>query len=434
VIVRARAACSAVALALLVPVAAAAQGRPNPFADLFGRVPDRPGGAITRVDFRSTAGAQWADIGEHTADNGDGVPDGLAGRADGELQLLHLGTRLQSQGHARYMYQEYRREPVFGSPGYDAGGQVVLKATNKILIDAGGQFTHAPFFHILPTTSEAFGWVAPPGGDPFIAYLIDNDSFEGHGGITAEYTKRSSVSLSGRWMETRFANSSADNFSMRGFRGQWRRRMTRDFAVHVAYARDEMRQRRLGDDRFMNELFDIGVDFSKALPIAQRTTLSFSTETSALRENEGKRHYRLNGAVELQHGFNRTWQAVVGGYRATEFLPGFAAPLLSDRARAGVSGYLSKRFIFYGNVFGQQSQIGLQGSDRFVTYSGDARLTFAMTRHFGLFGQYVRYYYQLPLNADAVVRLPKLSRQTYVFGIQTWVPLINKAQVTSDPR
>jgi hypothetical protein len=209
--------------------------------------------------------------------------------------------------------------------------------------------------------------------------------------------------------------------------------MTRDLGVHLGYARDEMRQRRLGDGRFMNEVFDVGIDFARALPIAQRTSLSLSTETSAMRENEGQRHYRLNGALELQHGFKRTWQAVAGAYRATEFLPGFAAPLFSDRARAGVSGYLSKRFILHGNVFGQQSQIGWQG-DRFMTYSADARLTFAMTRHVGVFGQYVRYYYQLPLEADAIVPLPQLSRQTYVIGIQTWVPLIHKEQVTRDPR
>lgn len=433
-IIRARAACSAIALSLLVPVAAAAQGRPNPFADLFGRTPERSGGDLTRVDFRSTAGAQLAVVREHTADSGDGVPDGLAARVDGELQLRHLGQRLQSEGHARYAYQEFRREPGFGAPGVDAGGQALVKATTKIQLEAGGQVVHGPFFHILPAMPEAFGEVAPMGGDPFIAYLIQNDSFQGHAGLTAEFTKRSSLSFSGRYMETRFATSPADNFSLRGFRGQWRRRMTRDFAVHLAYEQDELRQGQAADGRFTNELFDVGIDFAKALPIAQRTTLWLSTETSALRANNGPRQFRLNGALELQHGFRRTWQSAIGVYRTTEFLPGFAAPLLSDRARVGVSGFLSKRFIFHGNAFGQQSRIGLERHDRLMTYSGDARLTFAMTRHVGVFGQYVRYYYQLPLEADAIVRLPKLSRQTYMIGIQTWVPVFHKEQVTRDPR
>jgi len=434
VIIRARAACSALALALLVPVAAGAQGRPNPFADLFGRTPERSGGDITRVDFRSTAGAQMAVVGEHTADSGDGVPEGLAARADGQLQVQHVGQRLQSQGFARYEYQEFRREPGFGAPGYGAGGKALVKATSKIRLEADGQVLHAPFFHVLPAMPEAFGEVSPLGGDPFIARLIENNSFQSAAAITADYTKRSSLTFSGRVMETRFPTSPADDFSLRGFRGQWRRRMTRDFAVHLAYQQDELRQGQTEAGRFTNELFDVGIDFAKALPIAQRTAMFLTTETSTLRENNGPRKFRLNGAVELTHGFKRTWQSAIGAYRMTEFLPGFPAPLLSDRARVGVSGFLSKRFIFHGNVFGQQSQIGLERREQFMTYSGDARLTFAMTKHLGLFSQYVRYYYQLPLEADAIVRLPRLSRQTYVIGLQTWVPIFYKEQVTRDPR
>jgi hypothetical protein len=432
--IRVRAACSAYALALLVPVVAAAQGRPNPFADLFGRVPERAEGTLTAVDFRSSAGAQWADVREQPADVGDAVPPGLAGRADATLNYFHLGQRVQAEGHGRYGYQEYRQQPAFGAPAYDAGGKLVFKATNRIVVDAGGRFTSSPFFHLLDPAPVTFEQVAPTAGDPFIAYLIDNDTIEGDAGITADYTKRSSVTLSGQWRETRFTNR-ADDFSMRGWRGQWKRRMTRDLAVHLGYGRYEV-GRPASDDDFMNELLDVGIEYARALPIARRTTLAFGTETSALRENRGRRQLRLNGSVELAHAFMRSWRASIGAYRSTEFVPAFAEPLLSERVRAGVSGYLSKRFIFYGNVLGSQSQIGLENSTsaRFTTYSGDARLIFAMSKHLGVFGQYVRYYYELPPTANAIVALPKLSRQTYAIGIQTWVPLIQKVEVNRDPR
>lgn len=429
-----RAVCGAVALAVLVPAIAGAQQRRNPFAELFGRLPERQGVDLTSLDFRTTSGVQWAEILEKDDATGAGeVPEGMAAGADAQLALLHVGDTLQVQAHARTAYQEYRKEPAFGAPAYDAGGQLSVRATRRLSIEGGGRYTSSPFFQLMTPAPFVFG-EATPTGEPFIAYLIDNDSIEGRAGITADYTKRSSLTLSGTWRETHFTLSPDDNFSARGFRGQWRRRMSRDLAVHVAYARDELRQRRLGDSRFMNELFDVGIDYATALPLARRTTLSLATETSALRENEGKRHFRLNGTVELAHGFQRTWRASIGAFRATEFLPGFAAPVFSDTVRAGVSGYLSKRFIFYGNLNGAQSQIGLESSGKYLTYSGDTRLTFAVSRHFGIFGQYVYYHYQLPPTADSVVRLPRLSRQTYSFGLQTWVPLVNKEKVTRDPR
>ena len=424
----ARAWCCAVALSLLVPAIAGAQDRRNPFAELFGRLPEPQGGDETTLDFRTTTGVQWAQILQKDDATGDGdVPEGLAGGADAQLALNHVGGWLQTTAYARTAYQEYRREPAFGAPAYEAGGRVSMRATRRLSIDAGGHYARSPFFQLLEPSPFVFGEVTA-SGDPFIAYLIDNDSIQGSAGIIADYTKRSSLSLSGTWRETHFSLSPNDNFSARGFRGQWRRRMSRDLGVHVAYARDEVRQRRLGDSRFMNELFDIGIDYATALPIARRTRFSFATETSALREDKGKRHFRLNGTAELAQGFKRTWRASLGAFRATDFLPGFAAPVFSDTLHAGISGYLSKRFIFYGNLNGMESRIGFDDRDTYRTYSGDTRLTFAMSRHIGLFGQYVYYHYQLPPMVDSVVRLPRLSRQAYSIGIQTWVPLVNKGK------
>ncbi|HUQ87463.1 MAG TPA: hypothetical protein VM096_07890 [Vicinamibacterales bacterium] len=430
----ARAWCSAVALTLLLPAIAGAQERRNPFTELFGRLPERQGGDVTKIDFRTTSGVQFSQILEtDPAAGGGDVPEGLAGSADGMFSLLHATDRLQSQAHARIGYQEYRSDPVWGAPAYDTGGQVSVRASQRLSIDAGGRFTRAPYFQLLPSPAFVFGDVGL-AGDPFIAYLTDNQSVEGRAGITADYTKRSSLGISGTWTETHFLKASEDDFSARGFRAQWRRRMSRDLSVHVAYARDEMRQRRLGADRFMNESFDVGVDFATSLPLARRTTLSFVTETSVLRENAGKRHFRLNGTAELAHGFKRTWRSSLSVLRATDFLPGFTAPVFSDTARASLSGYLAKRFILNAGFNATQSQIGFSNGGDYLTYSGDSRLTFAISRHYGIFGQYVYYHYRLPSTAESIVPLPQLSRQSYAFGVRTWLPIVNKDKVKSDPR
>jgi hypothetical protein len=420
--------------AMLAPAVASGQTPRNPFESLFGRPPERPGRGFTSLDFRTTTGVQFAAILDADGDGNRGeIPEGISAGADAQLQLSHLSDRIEAQGFARYAYQEYRREPAFGAPGYDAGGQIVMKATSRLSFDAGGRYTSSPFFHLMTPPALTFGQVTMPG-DPFIAWLLDNDSVEATAGVTAGLSRRSSVNLIGRWRETRFADSPGDNFSARGFRAQWNRRLSRDLGVHAGYGRDEVRQRRLGDSPFMHELVDIGVDYSKALPIARRTSIAFTTETSVLRENGGGRRYRLNGSFELGHGFARTWRASLSAFRATEFLPGIPLPVFSDNGRISLSGFLSKHLILHTNAYASTSTIGFEQTGKYITYTGDARLTFAMTRHLGIFGQYVYYHYQLPPDANSVVQLPALSRQMYAIGVQAWVPLIDKDRVTRDPR
>ena len=54
-----RLAGAVLAAALALPAAAAAQGPPSPFADLFGRTPPQTGRELTRVEMRTTVGGQY---------------------------------------------------------------------------------------------------------------------------------------------------------------------------------------------------------------------------------------------------------------------------------------------------------------------------------------------------------------------------------------
>jgi hypothetical protein len=419
-----------VAVLLLLPTAAFAQGTPGPFGGLFGRTPERSGREFTQLIFRTGSGVQFAQTLED--DPIDIDPDGLSAGVDAGFNLDHVRDRWQAIAHGRGMYQHFNADPLLAAITYDGGGQLVAKATNRITFDVSGRVTRSPFFHMLPVTSPAIEQVAIPG-EPFAAGRIDNDTFETVAGMTSQYSKRSSVSAWASWRATRFHLERASDFSARGVRAQWRRNLNRDFTARVGYGREQIRQRGDSDDRFMHELIDIGVDYLRSLSVARRTSLSVLTETSVLRENAGKRRYRLNGAAELLHLFKRTWRTSIGAHRATEFLPGFDQPLFSDTARASIAGLFSNRLSVNANVYGGQSQIGFDNPGRFLTYSGDARLTYALTRHFGVFTQYAYYHYQLPRDSQAAVLLPRLSRQFVTVGVQTWLPLVNKEKAR-DPR
>jgi hypothetical protein len=273
----------------------------------------------------------------------------------------------------------------------------------------------------------------PVGGSAIL--LLENDSVEANAGVVSQLTRRTNVTASAFTRETRFTSAPDHNFSSRGARGMWTRSLTRSLGLRAGYSREELRQTTGGvDERFINEVLDLGVDFAKAFTMGRRTTLSFSTETSMLRENGGHRRFRLNGNVGLERRFLRTWVAQVNARRATEFLPGFRGPVFTERGRVSLAGYLASRLLFEMHGEGTRGELGVGDQNEFVSYTGDSRLTLAVTRHLGVFAQYLYTHYQMPPDPQALVTVPQLSRQGVSVGVRTWVSLIDKKKVPRDPR
>jgi hypothetical protein len=429
-----RAICGALALAVIVPAAASAQPQQNPFAELFGRAPDRGGREFTAVQFRTTTGAQIAQTLESNFDEASRVPDGLVAGGDASLDLDYVRTRIQGGLFSRYSYQEYLREPSFGAPAYEGAMRVNFDATTRLSLQAGGSYAHSPYFRLH--------WLAPGAGTPLLMpsdqaaiLLMQNDNAEATVGVTSRYTRRSTLSAQAFARETRFAGHPQHDFSARGARGLWRRQLSRNLAIHAGYGREELFPRINGvRTPFVKELIDIGVDFAKSLEVARRTNFSFSTETTVLRENAGPRRLRINGSVNLERYFKRTWVMQLNARRDTEFLPGFQAPVFTERARFSLNGFLATRLILNLSADGGQGEVAFYDARKFISYNGGARLTLAATRHLGVFTQYVYYRFQNPPEATLLSVAPRMARQAFSIGVQAWVPLLDREKVTSDTR
>jgi len=435
--IRSRAICGALALAALVPSPAFAQPAAprNPFADLFGRAPQRTGREFTAIQFRSTAGAQMGWTLENQFQPPDTViPEGWAAGADALIVAEYVRDRAQIIGQGRYSYQEYRKEPSFGAPAFDAGLRINVRPVTRLSFQGGANVSRSPFFQLV--------WLAPPEQtgplppiDRSAILLMQNDTVEASGGVISHYSRRSSLEFSAVARSTDFAYSPGRDFSSLGGTVQWRRQMSRDLSVHLGYGREQLRQHfEDGDTLFTNERLDIGVEYGKSFTFARRTSFGFGTETSLLRENDGPRRFRLNGHVTLVHKFARTWQTQVSAWRGTEFLPGFRVPVYTDHAHALLAGYLAKRLLLNLNADGGQGQGGLSDPRKVISYTGSAKVTLAMTRHLGMFGQYAYYRYQMPADPLTLFLVPAGARQAVSFGFETWISILDKEKVTSDPR
>jgi hypothetical protein len=439
-----RALCGALAVATLAPAAASAQQRSGPYAGLFGRAPDRTGKEFTAVQFRTTSGAQIGQTLHADFDQAEAVPEGLSAGADATLSAEYLRDRVQAIAHGRYAYQEYRQSSAFGAPGFDAGGSVNYEVTTRFTLHGGAQFIRSPFFSLMWLAPEMFGpTVATPSSTAML--MMKNDSADANAGFTAQLGRRTSLIASAFTRQTTFASSPQNDFATVGGRSLLKHQLTRSLAVRAGYEREELRNApESGADNYVNEILDVGVEFAKAFSMGRRTMFSFTTETSMVRQYEGAREFRLNGTVGFERRFQRTWITQLSAIRATEFVPGFIGPVFTDRGRAVLAGYLAKRLLFDASAEGGQGAIGhgaigrgavaLVDTRRFISYTGNASLTFGLTRHFGVFGQYVYYHYQMPPDPLALVTVQHLSRQAVSIGVKTWVSIIDKEKVPRDPR
>lgn len=428
-----RALSGAIVLALCVPAVAAAQPPRNPFAELFGRTPNREGKEFTSVYLRSQIGAQWGETLREDVSLPDAVPPGFAAGGDVALVGDLIRDRYQVRAQGRYSYQEFRQTPAFGAPAMDASLGANVKITTRLNAEAGAHFARSPFYQLAWFAPSASGVLQPL--DRAAILLMENDTVDASAGIVSNYTRRSSISLLGFARETKFDQMPDNDFTSVGGRARWNRQMSKNLSIHAGYGMEELRIGTPdGASKIRNELLDIGVDFARGFEIMRRTTFSFGTDTSMTRENNGPRHVRVNGHVLLERGFARTWLAQISARRSTEFQPGFRSAIFADRGEVSLAGYVSKRLILNLHAGGGQGQVGTSDPRKFISYQGDARLTFAVTRHLGVFTQYVYYHYQSPPDPRAMLILPKVARQAVSVGVQTWFSLIDKERVPSDSR
>ena len=98
-----------------------------------------------------------------------------------------LRDRYQLMGQGRYSYQEYRQEPAFGAPAFDAGARLSVDATTKLTFEAAGNFTRSPFFQLLWLQPERVGPMVPI--DRSAIFLLEN------GGVNGQ-----NVEVDGGWL------------------------------------------------------------------------------------------------------------------------------------------------------------------------------------------------------------------------------------------
>jgi hypothetical protein len=425
----------ALSFALALPVSAQRAAGPN--AGVLGTTDDP--NARQTLSFRGSLFGAWDDISSETvnalpaADNRF-LRNGLAGGAEGGLR------HARRTGRTRWLSSADTALRVYGS-GDDAiaatfAGRSDLNAdlSSRVTLSLAGGLSYSPYYELAPSYGAQSRSVGSFGGGFGVATAAErNVATDGTAGIDVRLSRRDTLQASANVSHREFLDQSESTVTSTGARARYRHALTSALGVYAGFGREEARYEFADDSDLTSDTIDVGIDYGDTLEFSRRTALAFSFSTSAIRWNDDT-HYRVNGSVALSRAFGRTGSGVLQYERATEAAAGFREPLLTDTFSGGFSDQIGRDTSWSVNGAYVRGEVGFGStSQRFNVYDAGGRVTRALTRHLGIFGNYTYYRYEVPAGATVFTFLPKFSRQSASVGLTLWAPLVNDARPPREP-
>ena len=411
-----------------------AQGpRPErPYRGLFrGGAQDQLGGSALTLDLSLGGGYDdnvFADAVGGTVTDTATWDSGVFGRVTAaltytkETERASMGATLATD--ARY-FPDFETE-FYGAHTASIGGELPLGRATRLRADQ--VISYQPFLtlELFPSLSTPGVGISEPAAQenatPFDESILYLTSVE----LSQQTSRRGELTFSYDHELDDFADTS--DFRRQAVLGRYTHEISRGLGVRLGYGysvgsfsgqRDQ--------DQLRGHIIDVGIDYDKALSLSRRTTLSFTTGTSAVSTLDGTR-YGVIGDVHLNHEIGRTWNTSLAYARNVTFVRTFQEPFFSDSVGAEISGLVTRRLEFDltgAATFGTVGSGG--GEDGFTTYGGSTSLTYGMTRHLALVATYAYYRHSFESGVTLPTGLsPEADRQSAALALAMWFPLYQR--------
>jgi len=399
------------AVALLTPPAAMAQGNPGPYGKLFGRTAATSADQEhTTLEARSSIGANYDDalLAPEGSPADTPLQRGVQAAGSAFMNLSHHSSIFTANLTGGASRGEYFTQPSsYGTTQYSAAAQLNAKLSTRFEAGAAASYIHSPSYQLFQglgggpvdqANANTVNVVLPYSG--YAARMLENDSLLASANLTTHITTKSSFQLWASQNQTRFAEEPENDVVVSSYRGIWQWQMQRGLGVHAGFGQEHVDQRASERSDYDSILIDVGVDFNRAFSVARRTTLGFSTSTSYIKHaDSGDGEFQFLGGVSLSKFFRRTWQAGVQAYRRSNFVPGFAEPLYTNTVNAFLGGMISTRLEFGAFVSAGSGQTIFSDLSGLGSYTATSQLSYALGRNVGIYGSYFTYWYEAPADA-----------------------------------
>ncbi|MGH9411803.1 MAG: hypothetical protein ACRD1V_20390 [Vicinamibacterales bacterium] len=203
-----------------------------------------------------------------------------------------------------------------------------------------------------------------------------------------------------------------------------KRQVSKDSALHLGYTEQNLLPL-LGASTVSVHNLDLGMDYHKALGRTRKTTMSVNFG-SGMVQDASAHLYTVLADASLNREIGRSWVAQANYHRGLGVVTGFNRPLLSDSVTASAGGLLTQRLDLNTSAAYTNGEIGITGlTNSFSGYNASARLRFAFSQMYAVYGEYIAYWYDLNNNLYVATPLPpSVLRQGVNVGLTLSLPLV----------
>ena len=359
-------------------------------------------------------------------------PGGYSTLFTTSADYMNAGRRLEFAGTAQSAFRYYQRAKV-SSTSHSAGlrAQVQLSREATLQISQTAAYSPSYLFQLFP--SPELPLLEEPIA-PALEYQFretESYSYRTRVFLDAGSAQASRFSLAADYGHTDFRRQVVERPDVEtyGGRGKYTYSVGRSARVSAEY---QYRAAELGFAPYTEHRVNFGGEYSRALSTSRRATVRVSLSPSWLDISDSApsapvtgRVFRLQGQGQFDYQFRRTWRASGSYRRSVEYVPVALEPVFANSVRVGVSGLIARMVDVSGSAGYADGESALSRRSRQLdTYTGTARVRFALTRGFALYTEYFYYFYDLRGPSLLPPGLANtFEQQGMRAGLMLWVPV-----------
>jgi hypothetical protein len=323
------------------------------------------------------------------------------------------------------------QETIVNNHALGAGLTATFSPKTTLSFNQGVTYAPALLYGLFASSAPVIGEAVPPGSN----YALDNErsyASATSAKLTRQLPRRATLYLESNLKYTNFIGSNPryQDVRTKDVGGQIAYSLNRDTALRLGYTYRQAEY--VGSPQSTEQNFVIGVDYNRLLSRTRKTIFSFNIGSTlanaplATASAELRHSHRLIGDASLTHQMGRTWSLQGNYHRGLGYIQGFQTPVFTGAYSAAANGFLNRRTDLLFSAAYSTGEAALTGiASQFTTYTGDARLRYAVTRMWAVYAEYLFYYYDfnkglflLPASLP-----PGLTRNGLRTGVMLWIPM-----------
>jgi hypothetical protein len=346
--------------------------------------------------------------------------------ASADYSRERRSVRLFGNGSTYFQYAQQLERIVAGSQSAQVGASVGLPKQGSLRISQAVAYSPSYLYQLFPASPLAPGDAIPVNPE----YRIDTtDSYSYNTGTALTFGRQlgTRVTATAEYRRTDFQDESAADRNLTAYASgaTVSHPLSRRLALSGGYGYSAGNFASRGFTR--THRANIGVQYSPPLSATRRAMFRLEvspsvvdtdvqTSTAPATNPGDRRQYPVQGEASFDYPFHLKWRALASYRHSVDHLPGLVEPVLAKGTKVTLIGLVARRVDVsalggYATAVSATSRLG----QNLTTYTGEARIRYALSRSFALYSEYLYYYLDL---AEGALLAPGLTGRHEQHGVR----------------